>query len=183
MLEISRSVACSFLGSWTPACNKCPVLKQMLAELRSDHVRCNIFPSMWLTTHGRDCARPMFRRGRLTSSFDLIMFTDSVSSASLALSSSSSIDCLWFSCFLNSARANTDFFAGSNTWHLRRQMCWGQWGAIHKGRPHKSTIFYPLPPPCPHLSTFGIPLPPPPYRTSAMPFHFKEISLKLLCYL
>ena len=33
-------------------------------------------------------------------------------------------------------------------------------GAIHKGRPHKSTIFYPLPPPCPHLSTFGIPLPP-----------------------
>ena len=55
-------------------------------------------------------------------------------------------------------------------------------GAIHKGRPHKSTIFSP-PPPCPHLSTFGIPLPPPPYRTSAMPFHFKEISLKLLCYL
>ena len=54
-------------------------------------------------------------------------------------------------------------------------------GAIHKGRPHKSTIFYPLPPPCPHLSTFGIP--PSPYRTSAMPFHFKEISLKLLCYL
>ena len=127
MLEISRSFARSFLGSWTPACNACPVFKQTLAELRSDQVRCNIFPSTWLTTHGRDCARPIFRRGRLTSLFDLVMFTDSASSASLALSSSSSIVCVWFSCFLNSARANTDFFAGSNTSHLRRQMCWGQW--------------------------------------------------------
>ena len=56
-------------------------------------------------------------------------------------------------------------------------------GAIHKGRPHKSTIFYPLPPPLSAFVHFWHTLPPPPYRMSAMPFHFKEISLKLLCYL
>ena len=51
-------------------------------------------------------------------------------------------------------------------------------GAIHKERPHKSTIFYPLPPPLSAFVHFWHT--PPPYRTSAMPFHFKEISLKLL---